>query len=63
MLSTILILGALFKIGGVSVGIGGLLAALLSWTRNSSVVWSVIHFFLGWFYVIHWLLTGGTKKT
>jgi len=44
--------------GSVSLGvtIGCAIAAVLSWISNASLVWAVIHGFLGWFYVIYWLL-------
>jgi hypothetical protein len=35
---------------------GFILAALLSWTVNRSVVWSIIHGIFGWLYVIYYAL-------
>jgi hypothetical protein len=40
--------------GGITLG--GLLAVILSWTVNHSVVWCILHFLCGWFYVIYWLI-------
>ena len=40
-------------------GIGSVIAAVLSWSVNHSVLWAIIHCFLGWFYVIYYLLGGG----
>ena len=41
------------------IGIGTVLAVILSWTANHSVLWAVIHGLFGWFYVIYNLLGGG----
>ena len=39
--------------------IGAVLAALLSWKVNHSILWALIHAFLSWFYVVyHWLKFG-----
>jgi p-aminobenzoyl-glutamate transporter AbgT len=38
------------------IGLGGLLAVILSWTVNHSIVWAILHFFCSWFYVIYWAL-------
>jgi hypothetical protein len=40
----------------VGIGMGSVLAMLLSWTTNHSVVWAIMHGCLGWAYVIYWLL-------
>lgn len=45
--------------GGVFGSIGAVLAALLSWKVNRSVMWALIHAFLSWFYVIYHLLRYG----
>ena len=45
--------------GGVLGSIGAVLAALLSWNVNHSILWALIHAFLSWFYVVyHWLKFG-----
>ena len=42
--------------GGIFGSIGAVLAALLSWNVNGSVLWALIHAFFSWFYVIyHWM--------
>lgn len=41
---------------GTGIGVGSLLAVLLSWTVNHSVVWAIIHGILNWFYVAYWVL-------
>jgi hypothetical protein len=40
--------------GGISLG--SLLAVILSWSVNHSVVWCVVHFCCSWLYVIYWLI-------
>jgi hypothetical protein len=45
--------------GGIVGSIGAVLAALLSWSVNHSVLWALVHAFFSWFYVIyHWLKYG-----
>jgi len=45
--------------GGVFGSIGAVLAALLSWKVNHSILWALLHAFLSWLYVIyHWLAYG-----
>lgn len=41
---------------GTGITLGSLLAVLLSWQHNHSVVWAIIHFFCSWLYVIYALL-------
>ncbi len=49
--------------GGLfGVSVGSIAAAYLSWTKNKSVLWAIIHFVFGWIYVIYYLLSGGSKK-
>jgi len=47
--------------GGVSYfrWIGGVLAALSSYTINKSILWAIFHSFLGWIYLIYLLLGFG----
>jgi hypothetical protein len=40
-----------------SVGIGTVLAVILSWTRNASILCAILHGICSWFYVIYWALT------
>jgi hypothetical protein len=39
------------------VGVGNVIAAILSWKRNQDFLWAVVAFLIGWLYVIYWLLT------
>jgi hypothetical protein len=39
-----------------SIGLGSILALVLSWTANHSVLWAIPHFMCGWFYVIYYVL-------
>jgi hypothetical protein len=41
---------------GTGIGIGSVLAIVLSWSANKSILWAIIHGFLSWFYVIYYVL-------
>lgn len=41
------------------IGIGCVLAILLSWTVNHSVLWCIVHALCGWLYVIYYLIVYG----
>jgi hypothetical protein len=36
--------------------VGSILAVVMSWIVNHSVVWAILHFFCSWIYVIYWIL-------
>ena len=38
------------------LGIGNVIAAILSWTANHSIGWCIVHTLLGWFYVLYRLI-------
>jgi hypothetical protein len=38
------------------VGLGTIIAVVISWTRNKSILWAIIHGILGWLYVIYAVL-------
>ncbi|UAY51082.1 hypothetical protein [Ferruginibacter albus] len=44
------------------VGLGTIVAVVISWSRNKSILWAIIHGILGWLYVIYALLTSNGKK-
>jgi len=37
----------------VTINVGGVVAMLLSWYFNCSVLWALFHFILGWQYVAY----------
>ena len=39
------------------IGLGSAVAVVLSWHRNRSILWMVIHGILSWFYVIYFAMT------
>ncbi|TGD80526.1 hypothetical protein EU557_11880 [Hymenobacter wooponensis] len=39
------------------IGLGGVIAVALSWSRNKSILWAIIHGLLGWLYVIYYYFT------
>lgn len=34
------------------IGFGSIIAAVLSYSRNSSFIWALLHALLGWIYVV-----------
>ncbi|MES2673755.1 MAG: hypothetical protein V4660_05915 [Pseudomonadota bacterium] len=44
------------KVAGAGIGVGTVIALILSWSANKSILWLIIHGFLGWFYVIYYVL-------
>jgi hypothetical protein len=40
------------------IGLGTIIAVVVSWSRNKSILWAIIHGILGWLYVIYILLFG-----
>jgi hypothetical protein len=38
------------------IGLGGVVAAMLSWAQWHSVGWAIAHGACGWFYIIFWAL-------
>lgn len=36
--------------------LGTIIAALISWTNNYSILWAIIHGFFNWFYVIYYVI-------
>lgn len=37
----------------IGIGIGTVIAIVLSWAANHSVLWCIIHGFFGWLYVLY----------
>ena len=45
--------------GGIGCGgIGVIIAALLSWGVEKSIVWTAVHACFGWFYVLWYVMSG-----
>lgn len=40
------------------VGLGTIIAVVISWSRNKSILWAIIHGILGWLYVIYAIIVG-----
>lgn len=40
---------------GAGVGMGAVLAGLISWDATQSLLWTILHMIEGWFYVIYCL--------
>ncbi len=43
--------------GGTGIGLGCVLAVIISYVANKSILWAILHGICGWFYVIYFLLT------
>jgi fucose permease len=43
-------------VAGSSLGFGAVLAMVMSWTLNQSILWAVIHGVFGWIYVIYYMI-------
>jgi len=43
------------------VGLGTIVAVVVSWNRNKSILWAIIHGILGWLYIIYVLIVGKKK--
>ena len=43
------------KATGITMGCA--LAITLSWARNVSILWAILHGIFGWFYVIYYVLS------
>lgn len=41
---------------GFGFSLGTILAVVISFTHNHSILWAIIHGFLSWFYVIYFVL-------
>lgn len=41
---------------GAGIGIGNIIAIVISWTANHSIIWALIHGLLGWVYIIYYAL-------
>ena len=42
--------------GGGGIGIGAVIAIILSWTINHSIVYAFLHGICGWFYILYYLI-------
>lgn len=41
---------------GAGIGIGNIIAIVISWTANHSIIWALIHGLFGWLYIIYYAL-------
>jgi hypothetical protein len=41
---------------GAGIGIGNIIAVVISWTVNHSILWALIHGILGWLYIVYYIL-------
>ena len=38
------------------VGLGTLIAVIISWSLNKSVLWAILHGIFGWLYIFYYLI-------
>jgi hypothetical protein len=41
---------------GCTIGIGNIIAMIISWHLNHSILWMLLHGLFGWLYVIYYLM-------
>ena len=41
---------------GAGIGIGNIIALVISWSVNHSIIWALIHGILGWLYIVYYVL-------
>lgn len=41
---------------GAGIGLGAVLAVVMSWTANKAVLWALLHGVLGWLYVVYYII-------
>ena len=41
------------------VGLGSIIAVVVSWSINHSIGWAILHGMISWFYVVYRLIVGG----
>jgi hypothetical protein len=39
------------------IGLGAVIAVVLSWHRNKSILWAILHGMFSWLYVIYFAVT------
>ena len=39
------------------IGLGSIIAVVASWSRNKSILYGILHGFLGWIYVVYFFFT------
>lgn len=42
--------------GFFTIGFGNIIAIVLSWSANHSILWAFIHDLFGWFYVLYHII-------
>ncbi len=47
---------------GPGVGLGTIIAVVVSWSRNHSILWAIVHGILGWIYVIYAIIVKPEKN-
>ena len=45
------------------ISLGSAIAVVISWSRNNSVIWAIVHGIFSWLYIIYYLITRDDKIT
>lgn len=40
-----------------AVGVGTIIAAVISYFTNQSILWAIVHGFLAWIYILYYVIT------
>jgi len=51
------------EVARTGIGLGTVIAVVISWDRNKSILWAIFHGFISWFYVIYYALTDRQHHT
>jgi hypothetical protein len=49
--------GTIVSIGKGGVGLGSAISVTISWDKNKSIKWAILHGVISWFYVIYHFFT------
>lgn len=40
-----------------AIGVGTIIAAVISYVTNHSILWAIVHGFLAWIYILYFIIT------
>ena len=49
------------KAAETGIGVGSVLAMIISWSINHSIGWAIVHGIFSWGYVIYFVITRGKE--
>lgn len=48
---------SLLREEAAGIGLGSILAVVVSWTTHHSIAWAIVHGCFGWLYIVYFALT------